>query len=341
MVAQFEQDLPKGASDKESDRGSTGEEEHDSPWICGEEKGGGLHDGYEMSATARSPKNLVQASSLNVFPSSSPTKSARNHGIDRPPALPDVWRRTTGGKKLKDDKQFLQQTGNTRGNFQASEASKTQAPSNSKGRRSLSEEEKIAERNRKGRERSMRTRLRNASRLKNLQENCAHLQVENGVLRQIVVNMRKESEWDVVCGLLHKLEMFRRKRPAAYTFASKEAERAAHRGEGLAAAMDAQMMQGVARQTQPVSVTETNVVSGFVGKENEERGDTSSTNGVDGGKERGVEWDLDNDGELFAWLTDVGPGPRAGEMGLALGQVDALTGFSLNELEDLVGGTGE
>lgn len=50
----------------------------------------------------------------------------------------------------------------------------------------LSEEQKRAERNRKGRERSLRTRRRNAARRKMLEDTCARYLSENGVLRELL-----------------------------------------------------------------------------------------------------------------------------------------------------------
>lgn len=52
------------------------------------------------------------------------------------------------------------------------------------------EEERVQERNKKGRERSLRTRRRNAARLKSLQDGCAFLDRENGVLRALVACLR-------------------------------------------------------------------------------------------------------------------------------------------------------
>lgn len=50
----------------------------------------------------------------------------------------------------------------------------------------LTQEERRAERNRKGRERSLRTRLRNAAHIKTLETACARLARENKTLRELV-----------------------------------------------------------------------------------------------------------------------------------------------------------
>ncbi|CAN8075791.1 unnamed protein product [Agarophyton chilense] len=55
-----------------------------------------------------------------------------------------------------------------------------------KHRTNLSEEEKRAERNRKGRERSMRTRRRNAAHLKMLEDGCTRFIMENRLLRDLL-----------------------------------------------------------------------------------------------------------------------------------------------------------
>lgn len=93
----------------------------------------------------------------------------------------------------------------------------------------LTEKERIEERNRKGRERSMRTRHRNASRLRLLQENCAYLYGENGLLREIVecCHDREAVDTGVIRGLLRRLTELRRGRPKPYVAREKGAS-----GEG-------------------------------------------------------------------------------------------------------------
>lgn len=82
----------------------------------------------------------------------------------------------------------------------------------------LTEQERIEERNRKGRERSMRTRHRNASRLRLLQQNCAYLYGENGLLREIVECCHERGTVDTgtIRGLLRRLTELRRGRPKPY-----------------------------------------------------------------------------------------------------------------------------
>lgn len=88
----------------------------------------------------------------------------------------------------------------------------------------LSEQERIEERNRKGRERSMRTRHRNASRLRLLQENCAYLYGENGLLREIVdcCHTGETVNTVVIRGLLGRLLQLRKERPRPYIARGKE-----------------------------------------------------------------------------------------------------------------------
>lgn len=54
----------------------------------------------------------------------------------------------------------------------------------------MTEEQRILERNRKGRERSMRTRQRNALQLKILEENVLYLTTENSLLRDIIAHLK-------------------------------------------------------------------------------------------------------------------------------------------------------
>lgn len=55
-------------------------------------------------------------------------------------------------------------------------------------RRTLTAEQRAEEKNRKGRERSMRTRLRNRARLLSLEANCSYLSTENRLFRGFLVD---------------------------------------------------------------------------------------------------------------------------------------------------------
>eukprot|EP00178_Gracilaria_changii_P002485 TRINITY_DN136_c0_g1_i1.p3 TRINITY_DN136_c0_g1~~TRINITY_DN136_c0_g1_i1.p3 ORF type:complete len:387 (-),score=58.39 TRINITY_DN136_c0_g1_i1:123-1283(-) len=59
-------------------------------------------------------------------------------------------------------------------------------------RANLTEEERRAERNRKGRERSLRTRRRNAAHLKMLEDGCTRLIMENRLLRDLLNCLQRE-----------------------------------------------------------------------------------------------------------------------------------------------------
>lgn len=339
MRGQFQQELslPRDAVDNERTIGQIQQAADLGEWVNPRDKRCRIKEKGEPFATPANLQSCCQTSVLQPFPQSLSSDEDKLGPAGR---INPSQVQQGGTRGPATEKAGRQQAGSTLGSGKSAGYGKSAAGAGGKPRRGVSEDEKIAERNRKGRERSMRTRLRNAGRLKSLQENCAHLQVENGVLRQIVVNMRGESEWTVVRALLHKLETCRGKRPVAYQFASKEAEVAAYKGVGLGSVGLIEVgMQGGAGQTQPVSVTETNKVGGCAGGKEEDREDTRSTNGVSEGvgKERGL--DLEGEGDLFGWLTEMPAGFRGEEARGALPQLESLAGFSLGELEGLVGST--
>lgn len=81
----------------------------------------------------------------------------------------------------------------------------------------VSEQDRIEERNRKGRERSLRTRHRNANRLRLLQENCWYLCRENEMLREILRIWEQNKQWGAVLqDLFEKLAELRETRPEPY-----------------------------------------------------------------------------------------------------------------------------
>ena len=71
--------------------------------------------------------------------------------------------------------------------------------------RLLTEQERIAERNRKGRERSLRTRRRNASKLKNLEFNCSYLSMENSLLEAFIRAIRLNTSPEEVVSLTREI----------------------------------------------------------------------------------------------------------------------------------------
>lgn len=71
--------------------------------------------------------------------------------------------------------------------------------------RPLTEGERIAERNRKGRERSLRTRRRNASKLKNLEFNCSYLSMENSLLETLIQVIRANTSSEEVVNLTREI----------------------------------------------------------------------------------------------------------------------------------------
>lgn len=228
------------------------------------------------------------------------------------------------------------QTGNTSGDDNVNVLGKN--------KRGLSDEERIAERNRKGRERSMRTRRRNASRLESLQENCAYLHIENGVLRQIIINIRDNPDWSAVRSLLGRLVRFRSTRPPQYVFASKEAEAAAYQELRPLLLFNTQAIQDApSTALQPDSVTETNLRGAGNSKRKDRHGDrddTRSTNGQRHGTSVRDVQPADNDADdLFAWLTDGTAPFRAEGVKESVQHLEDLPRFTFEELANLVGKT--
>lgn len=80
----------------------------------------------------------------------------------------------------------------------------------------LSEQERITERNRKGRERSLRTRRRNAVRMQLLEANVLYLTRENGLLRDVSSALGAAVDVERVVNVIRTLLQCRRLRPPAY-----------------------------------------------------------------------------------------------------------------------------
>lgn len=172
--------------------------------------------------------------------------------------------------------------------------------------RVLTEQERVDERNRKGRERSMKTRRRNANRLISLQESCAYLHKENGVLRQIVISVRDNPDWSIVRSLLGTLAVFRSRKPPSYVFASKDAESAAYQGRGQNLLFNTLAIQDTLSQAlKPASITATNLIGNASTKKKDvrEADDTMSTNDQENTGSTREAQPLEGDvGDLFARL---------------------------------------
>lgn len=210
------------------------------------------------------------------------------------------------------------------------------------GKRVLTEEERIAERNRKGRERSMRTRRRNANRLKNLQENCAYLHAENGFLRQIIFSIRENHDWPTVFSLVAKMASLRSGRPPSYVFASKEAKDVAYRGLRSIFTQNTRTIQASQVPVmQSNSVTETSLLgltisdaAGIPG----DREDSRSTNGQ-GNAEDARETHRNDFGDLLGWLAGGSRPLNGEEVRGSMQHLEELPRISFEEIADLVGNT--
>lgn len=94
---------------------------------------------------------------------------------------------------------------------------KTQAQENVQ-REDMTDMQRAAERNRKGRERSLRTRRRNAARLRILEQNCSYLQRENDLLKHLC-HMLHLGNMDIVAALVAVLVTSHKSKPESYVIA--------------------------------------------------------------------------------------------------------------------------
>lgn len=88
------------------------------------------------------------------------------------------------------------------------------------------ERQKTEEKNRKGRERSLRTRKRNMARLRTLEDNCTHLEKENNVMRDMLAGIVSGMTLDTAQSLTAAYAELCRTRPEPHIVVASDAENA-------------------------------------------------------------------------------------------------------------------